>query len=267
MTYRLRNIVIAVALAAVAALLTSFYVSNYKRQVQEKEQSVTVLVATRDIPAGTAGAEVVKQGLLTPQKIARRHVLPGAVSSASEVEKLLAAERIYAGEQVTTRRFQLVRESGIRAQLSGTMRAVQIAGDPHQLLAGTLKAGDRVDVVAAFAYTLPERGSEKFSASRVVLRDLLVLRAPSAPSKTGKITGNEELSVQLAVTDSQARKLLFTITNARASSTTGTGWALQLRPVSDAADSPENVETLESVLKDGLSRKQFTRLYGGERVR
>ena len=45
MTYRARNIVIAVALAAVAALLTSFYVTNYKRHVQRGEDHVTVLVA------------------------------------------------------------------------------------------------------------------------------------------------------------------------------------------------------------------------------
>jgi hypothetical protein len=45
MTYRVRNIVIAVALAAVAALLTSFYVTSYKRHVQRGEDHVTVLVA------------------------------------------------------------------------------------------------------------------------------------------------------------------------------------------------------------------------------
>ncbi len=33
MAYRARNILIAVALAAVAALLTSFYVTSYKRHV------------------------------------------------------------------------------------------------------------------------------------------------------------------------------------------------------------------------------------------
>ena len=37
MTYRLRNIGIAIALAVVAALLTTFYVTNYKRSVQHGE--------------------------------------------------------------------------------------------------------------------------------------------------------------------------------------------------------------------------------------
>ena len=49
MTYRLRNIGIAIALAVVAALLTTFYVTNYKRSVQHGESKVTVYVASRDI--------------------------------------------------------------------------------------------------------------------------------------------------------------------------------------------------------------------------
>ena len=58
MTYRIRNIGIAVALAIVAALLTTFYVTNYKRTVQQGEQKVPVYVAARDIPLGTPGADL-----------------------------------------------------------------------------------------------------------------------------------------------------------------------------------------------------------------
>ena len=57
MAYRARNILIAVALAAVAALLTSFYVTSYKRHVQRSEDHVTVLVAKQDINPGTTGDE------------------------------------------------------------------------------------------------------------------------------------------------------------------------------------------------------------------
>ena len=47
MTYRVRNIFIAVGLAVVAALLTTFYVANYKRHVRQAESTVTVLSAWR----------------------------------------------------------------------------------------------------------------------------------------------------------------------------------------------------------------------------
>ena len=62
MTYRVRNIGIAVALAVVAALLTTFYVTNYKRNVQQSEEKVAVYVAARDIPLGTSGSDVASGG-------------------------------------------------------------------------------------------------------------------------------------------------------------------------------------------------------------
>ena len=62
MTYRLRNIAVAVGLALVAALLTTFYVANYKRHVRQTESTVKVFVAKRDIPQGTPGTELIKQG-------------------------------------------------------------------------------------------------------------------------------------------------------------------------------------------------------------
>ena len=58
MTYRIRNIIVAVALAVVAALLTTFYVANYKRHVrQSREHRSRCIVATKDIPQGTPGAD------------------------------------------------------------------------------------------------------------------------------------------------------------------------------------------------------------------
>ena len=60
MTYRVRNILIAVALAVVAGLLTLFYVTSYKKHVDSQQKSVSVLVAKDDIPAGVGTAESVE---------------------------------------------------------------------------------------------------------------------------------------------------------------------------------------------------------------
>ena len=56
MTYRTRNIAIAVGLALVAMLLTLVYVTSYRRSVQHAQATVNVYVAAHDIPAGTAGS-------------------------------------------------------------------------------------------------------------------------------------------------------------------------------------------------------------------
>lgn len=247
MTYRVRNIAIAVALAIVAALLTTFYVTNYKKSVQSGEESVTVFVAARDIPVGTSGSDVTDRKWIRSEEINRRNVVPGAISDPAQIEDLSAAQPLFAGEQVSTSRFRPLEEQGLRAQLKGNVRALQVPGDEHQLLLGTLKSGDRVDVVGSWEF--PE--GTQIHVSRVVLRDLLVLRAGNEGKVQSKIASGANLpfSAILAVTDRQAHKLFWLAQNG--------DWTLQLRGVADAADSPESVDTSASLLQDGLNKAQF----------
>jgi Flp pilus assembly protein CpaB len=263
MTYRVRNIGIAVALAAVAALMTSFYVTNYKRHVQRGEDHVTVLVAKHEIPAGTAGADVA--GDLSATEVPRRSVVPGAISSADEIKDKVATQTVFAGEQVTTNRFSPVAESGVQGQLKGTMRAFQVEGDGNQTLAGTLKDGDHVDVVATFNYKWVDfhggtgsNSSDTLTASRVVLRDIKIIKAPPAPAAGSKLTGtvDQKFPVLLAVTDSQAQKLLFITGNSSTSDSRVSAWSLELRPVVHAADSPDHVDRVSTILLDGLNSSQ-----------
>jgi Flp pilus assembly protein CpaB len=248
MTYRLRNIVVAVALALVAALLTSFYVTQYQRDVRKNETNVPVYVAKRDIPVGTSGAELIGKGLLEKTELVRRSVVPGAISSPEQLEDFVSVQQTFAGEQVTTRRFAVPEARGISAQLKGTQRAVAVPGDREQLLVGTLKAGDRVDLIADFKLEPP--AATRFS--RIVARDVLVLRAPMSGAASEKLTSNRagDFAAMLALTDAQVQKLSWTLTFAE-------GWRLELRPAADAADSPENVESSFSMLVEGVRPKQL----------
>jgi Flp pilus assembly protein CpaB len=249
MTYRVRNIGIAVALAVVAALLTSFYVTNYKRHVQRGEDHVTVLVAKHDIPVGTAGSDAT--GMLSTAQVPRRSVVPGSISNPDEIKNLVASQETFAGEQITTQRFTSLAQTGVEGQLRGNLRAFQVAGDQNQLLAGTVKDNDHVDLVAAV--TQHTSGTD-YVYSRVVLRDLKVLQAPSGPAPGTKITGGagQTTSALLAMTDSQAQKYQWVLANT--DSGTSGSWHLELRPVTHATDSPDHLDSINTVLRDGLSR-------------
>jgi pilus assembly protein CpaB len=249
MTYRIRNISIAVALGLVAALLTSFYVTNYQRNVRKDETNVPVFVAKADIPAGTAGADVARKGMLVKTELVRRSVVPGAISNPEQVLDLVSTQPIYAGEQVTTRRFATPAERGIRSQLKGTMRAFQLAGDQHQLLAGTLNSGDHVDLIGSIG--LNDSGGDRF-LTRVVLRDIEVLEAAGSPNSQEKLAANPGIYVLLAVTDTQVQKLFHLIRHGE--------WSLQLRPPLKANDSPESVQSNRSVITEGLRAAQLEKL-------
>lgn len=239
MTYRARNIAVAVGLALIAALLTTFYVANYKRHVRASESTVKVFVAKKDVPQGTPGTDLLKQGWITSADVAQRSVVPGAISSPEQIASLLTTQMIYAGEQITLRRFATQAQQGIRSQLHGTLRAISIPGTTEQLLSGTLKDGDHVDLVA----NLKTGSCPLCFAVRVVARDVLVLKAP-AVSASAKVTGTTT-SATLAVSERyQAQKIFYVLGNAAS-------WTLQLRPVAKAVDSPEDVESNSSVLTDG----------------
>ena len=238
MTYRVKNIGIAVILAAFAGLLTIIYVSSYKRHVQHGEQNVTVLVAARDIPAGTTGAEVVEQHYLTSESIARRSRVPGAISKPDQLNNLVVTQQVFRGEQVTTRSFGTATELGVRAQLRANERAFSLPGDQNQLLAGTLKDGDHVDVVATWNF--PEGATHH--VAKVILHNLLVLTAPQAPSTSNKLTsGSQDFNVQLRVTDAQSQRLLWASENGKL--------YLELRPAADSSESSPSLDDSATLLR------------------
>jgi Flp pilus assembly protein CpaB len=253
MNYRAKNIGIAVALAALAAILTSVYVVNYKRHVQHGEGKVTVLVAAHDIPAGTTGADIVDKKMLKQETVPRKAVVAGAISSPDQLSQYIATQDVFEGEQVSTRRFAPPKEQGIRAQIHGTQRAYQLEGNPHQLLAGTLKQGDYVDVVGTWGAPTKDQSAKDTDVARVVLRNLLVLTPPSATAASAAVTSSQQNAfVQLRLTDSQTQKLLWIQENSGGS---GEGWHLALRPPNGSLDSPNTVQDAYTMQFDGPGRR------------
>jgi Flp pilus assembly protein CpaB len=250
MNYRVKNIGIAIGLAALAAILTSVYVVNYKRHVQRGEGKVTVLVAARDIPAGTSGADVIDQKMLKEQTVPRKSIVAGAISTPDQLSQYVATQDVYEGEQVSTRRFAPPSEQGIRAQIKGTQRAYQLTGTADQLLAGTIQNGDHVDVVGTWQD--PPNGNGTF-VSRVVIRDVLVLRAPEGTAST-KVTspGQGGESVQLRLTDAQTQKLLWIQRNGVGQ---GEGYYLTLRPPNGSLDSSNTIQDSHTLQFDGPGRR------------
>lgn len=264
MTYRARNISLALALGLGAALLVTLYVHNSGSSSTPSlsKQLASVFVAARDIAAGTPGTELGKA--IRPQEVSTDSVVPGAISSKAQVKALISTAPILAGQQVTLRQFKRAAQEGIAGEISHTTRVFQLPGDANQLLVDTLAKGDHVDVIANIKYTLADfRGAagsnpnaqQTLVASRVVLRNLLVLQAPQAPAGSTKFGGTSQYAVILRVTDNQAQKLFYVIHNS--------DWALTLRPTHAAADSPGSAETTGSILGDGLRGVQFSELING----
>jgi Flp pilus assembly protein CpaB len=229
MTYQFRNFAVAAALAALAGVLTIVYVKSSNEQQKQKATPVTVLVATRDIAPGTKGSDLLRKHYVKATAVAYGQAASGAVRQADALDALVVQEKIYKGEQVTSRRFTTTDAQGVRGEISGRFRAVELPGDAHQVLAGTLEAGDRVDILGS--WTKPE-GSQHH-VSGIIVRGVRVL-APSTGGSSSGIGGGTS-SVKLSLTDQQAQRVFWLTKNG--------DWTLVLRPATGGRDSKPSLDT------------------------
>ncbi len=253
MTYRLRNLLIALGLAVIAAILVSVYVTQYKNHVDSGQAGAEVYVAARDIPSGTPGDELVDGKYLRKESVKRIDVVRGAITDPKQVASSYVSEPIYEGDQVSLRRFGVAGAEGALGQLTGVQRDVEIDATPAQVLAGVVKTGDHVDLVAS--WMAPEGSSHH--VSKVVLRDLLVLAAPGAGSAGSGVTSsaNANTTIQLRVTDTQSTKLFFIVKNG--------DWTLALRPPTRAGDSSETLEDAKTIAAEGVGAAVYQKAMQG----
>jgi Flp pilus assembly protein CpaB len=243
MTYRTRNILIASGLALLAVVFVMVYISKVRNDADLGRQLVSVFVAARDIPEGTPGSKLGSTSLLEKQ-IPRKAVVPGAISEVSQVDGLIATQETLAGEQVTARRFGPLAASGVRSELGKKERAFQLAGEPSQVLDGTLKAGDHVDVLGT--WNVPENCTN-CHVSRVIVRDALVLKTSSDLASDSGVGSSDTVPIQLRLNDSEAEKVLWMDANGE--------WTLVLRPVLKPRNSVQGYENDEFLLQDGRQRR------------
>jgi Flp pilus assembly protein CpaB len=216
-SYRTRNFLVAAALGILAVALTLIYTAHARQSHKPTPVGTsTVLVAVRDIPIGTPGSELATTEWTKSVKVAADQVVEGAVTSPAQLATLVAIQPTYRDEQISARRFGSTQQEGLLSELHGRLRVLQLPGDSNQLLAGTLKVGNRVDLVGSIKN--PESGVTHYAS--VAVRNMLVVEAPDhAPSAS--VSGSTT-SVQLLLTTNQAQRVFWIEKNA--------DWSLLLRP-------------------------------------
>jgi Flp pilus assembly protein CpaB len=241
MNYSVRNIVIAGGLAAVAVIAVLLYTSNVRDKARQDQHRVQVLVAARDIQAGTTGKQVIDQHLLVPKDIVQTDQVPGALTTTAGLDNLVVGQTIYHAQQVPSAVFQPPLTTGTSLQIRATERAISVPVDTDSGLIGTLHDGDHVDVLLAYK---GDNGGPSFT--RPLLRNVQVLTAPAA---------GDAGHVLLKLTDVDATKLLYAEQFQKV-------WLVE-RPQAQAQDSPAALETSSTVLFDGLTPAQIAKAVAG----
>ncbi|MDH7480971.1 MAG: Flp pilus assembly protein CpaB [Armatimonadota bacterium] len=200
-----RNRVLAAALclAAVAAILVYAYMS---RLSDESRQPVAVVAASKDIPART----IITQDMVRVNDFPRKLIPPNAAVSIDSVVGKVALQTIKEGNPISMN--QLAPRGaalGLSYAVPPLMRAVTVALDPIIGVAGFLKPGDHVDVIATFDVN-------DGTITKTVLQDVELLAIGSQVVEgeidpgTGKPAKPQtQPNATLAVTPQDAEKLIL----------------------------------------------------------
>jgi pilus assembly protein CpaB len=146
-------LVVAAFLVAAGATAAIFaYVNGVKNDhAATATNTVSVIVAKQDIPAGTNLDELVSSGAFTTLQVPQDAVVPGAVTSLSQLSGQVTSLPIVSNEQIPAGR--LVGTAQLGGGILGIPKgfeAVTIPLDASKSAGAVLQRGDHVTVYATF---------------------------------------------------------------------------------------------------------------------
>lgn len=194
---RILRLFVIPALAAFAASVTAYQFLKPVTAAQLLEDSVIVVLANQPIPART---KLTKE-MLSAKKLPRTYAFRGSIRTFEEAVGKVTTVPLAAGEPIL--RSVLAMEenkSGLSFHIPDGMRALTLSVGEVTGLAGRLKVGDRIDILAFFPKDVA--GSDKVMT---VLENIpvLALGKESSGSKGDKVYN----SITLALSPLQAATL------------------------------------------------------------
>lgn len=201
MKSKLLIVVLALVLGATAALLAAKYLTSAKTRIQAEAQPVEVLVAQEDVPRGLSAEELVRRKIIVRTQVPRQFVSAGAVSSYAALDGQVLAAPLSRGEQVTKARFQFPSQAGLAYSIPKDLVALAIPNDDVKGVAGLIKPGDMVMVLATF-----EAGADGEAITKVLLQKARVLAVGASVGAEGDQTASEAPKAPLAQTSNATGK-------------------------------------------------------------
>ncbi len=235
-----------VALALVLAVGATVAVFAYVRSVRsgtEVTDTVDVIVAQEDIPAGARLDTLISSGGFTTVAVPRDAIVGGAITTFDQLRGHTTSTAIFAGEQMSTARLQgATDQSGGRLGLREGYVAVGLQLPAPQAGLGFIQEGDHVIVFNTFSQALlinrPQGEivggplatvENNLNYTQTVVPDARVLKVltSGATSVSGGTT--EDISLELEVTPRDAQRLLHAHEK-------GEVWLALLRPDEEGTD-------------------------------
>lgn len=220
------------------------YLDAERDRLVQDASYVTVLVATKSIPAGMTAEEAQDQDLLGTRRVPGKYLAANVVRTTGEIAGKVAADPIAAGEQITTTRFQNPSALGLSIAVPQGYLAVSLPYDTARGVSELVRVGDTVAVIGTF--DSPNAGMEPVTSIVVPRADVLAIGrsvndVEASTQVEEEVAAADSLTITLALTAADAERVVF-------SQETGRVW-FALYPTGDIEPAVSGRATLQSVVR------------------
>ena len=219
-------VILALLLAGAATFAIFTYVQGIEQRAFEDAELVDVLVAQDTIPAGLTAEAASEAGLIDSSTAPRVNVPEGALTSLDEVAGLVTEDRILAEEIIVRGRWVDPAETTGAFEIPEGFEAISVAVDVPPGVAGFVRAGDSVSLIATVQdpgdTVTDEEGTVTEEAGEVrsqyLLQNMSVLavgqRVTTEEDEDGVQESAAQVLLTLALEPEDAERLVFAINNA-----------------------------------------------------
>lgn len=196
----------AVALAVVGIFLLVNYANGANARAYDGAELKSVLQVSEPIAANTKAADIA--GKVNTIKLPRAAIAKGAIKDLAEVAGLSATVDLQPGEQLLLSRFDdgtAKTETKAPSDIPKGMQEITISMAAARAVAGTLKVGDLVGVIASY------QTKEGDGVTQLIRNRVLILRLTTPPvAQDAQPDGGSQL-ISLAVGTRDAGKIINAI--------------------------------------------------------
>ncbi|MDQ3940655.1 MAG: Flp pilus assembly protein CpaB [Actinomycetota bacterium] len=204
---RARGLIVAVAflLAMSATMVVYLYMRGVEARSGTGGSLVSVIVADRDIPAGTQLDDLMADGAFSAERIPQDALVRGAVTDLADLKGRETSAAIVAGEQITTTRLRGSRQlPGGSLGIPDGFQALTLPLEAPRVAGGAVHQGDNVTIFGTFTNVASASGTAP--ASTVTLVPTVEVLKIDVPQAGGT---NTTTYVTLSLRPRDAQKVVF----------------------------------------------------------
>jgi pilus assembly protein CpaB len=248
-----------VALAIIAAFAVVAYITEQVKAAKVRAQkayeaalqsSVSVLMAKEDIPRGS----VIDPEKFYQELMPKQYVLPDAVTSMDRISGMVSIAPIAKGEQISLGKLSYTKTGGGLSEVTPVgKRAITISVDNISSLAGMLRPGNYIDVIAMIPVPMQTADGKQMAqlVTLPIFQNVMVLavgqQTSTGTSRSYDRYGAQEEKVEttplvtLALNPQEANLITFVLEQSKI--------RLILRSPADSKIEPIQPASLESLLQ------------------